>query len=316
MPSFHALLAVRDESDIIQECLTALLKWADSIFIFDTGSIDSTWEIINEMAISNKAIVPLKKDNVYFSENLVRGWLFHSAREKMQDGDWFLRVDADEFHHISPKEFAASYLNKNETLVFHQYYHFCLLESEAEHWLEGTENTNDRKMPIAQRRRWYFPLSYSEPRMCRYRTTMKWSANVSFPYNSGVIAKERLPIRHYPIRDLGQLKRRCTLRSVMHEDSNRAEGSFAHWVETDWKKYLTIDNAEGLKYWNPADPLELVHHTNHLGSKARQIYQKILHKTVIRYMDRKRGGWEAGDYPSLIPPNIISKLTQMLGAGN
>src|SRR5437762_68452 len=47
---FHALLPVRDEGDIIRQCLEHLLVWADSVYIFDTGSVDDTWEIAREIA--------------------------------------------------------------------------------------------------------------------------------------------------------------------------------------------------------------------------------------------------------------------------
>ena len=89
MPAFHALLQVRDEGDIIGQCLKHMLEWVDAVYVFDTGSVDETWDIINEIAAKDSRIKPLKQDNVYYSENLLRGWLFHQARQKMRDGAWF-----------------------------------------------------------------------------------------------------------------------------------------------------------------------------------------------------------------------------------
>jgi len=34
------MLPVRDEADIIGQCLEHLLRWADSIYVFDNGSVD------------------------------------------------------------------------------------------------------------------------------------------------------------------------------------------------------------------------------------------------------------------------------------
>jgi len=102
---FVCLLPVRDDADIIGQCLQRLLTWADAIYVFDTGSVDDTWEIVQDFAAKDKRVMPLKKDPVYFSETRLRGWLFHQARQKMRTGDWFLRVDADEFHHVLPPEF-------------------------------------------------------------------------------------------------------------------------------------------------------------------------------------------------------------------
>ena len=80
MPAFHALLPVRDEGDIIVQCLDHMLQWVDAVYVFDTGRIDQTWEIVNEMALKDSRIKPLRQDAVYYSENLLRGWLFHQAR--------------------------------------------------------------------------------------------------------------------------------------------------------------------------------------------------------------------------------------------
>jgi|GEM_PF-4294901 len=44
---FHSLLPVRDEADIINQYLQSFLTWADSIYVFDTGSVYNTWEIIH-----------------------------------------------------------------------------------------------------------------------------------------------------------------------------------------------------------------------------------------------------------------------------
>ena len=40
---FVVLLPLRDEADIIGQCLRHLLEWAGAIYVFDTGSVDETW---------------------------------------------------------------------------------------------------------------------------------------------------------------------------------------------------------------------------------------------------------------------------------
>lgn len=90
---FHTLLPVRDEADIIAQCLQHLLTWTDSIYVFDTGSVDDTWEIVQDFASKDKRIIPIKKEPVYFSDTKLRGYIFNVARQKMNDGDWFLRTE-------------------------------------------------------------------------------------------------------------------------------------------------------------------------------------------------------------------------------
>ena len=63
MPAFFALLPVRDEADIIGQCLDHALRWADEIYVFDTGSVDNAWEIVQEFASRDKRVVPMRKRN-------------------------------------------------------------------------------------------------------------------------------------------------------------------------------------------------------------------------------------------------------------
>jgi glycosyltransferase involved in cell wall biosynthesis len=317
MPAFHALLPVRDEGDIIAQCLDHMLQWVDAVYVFDTGSVDNTWEIINEMALKNLRIKPLRQDAVYYSENLLRGWLFHQARQKMRDGDWFLRVDADEFHHIPPPEFVKTRLRKHETIVWHQYYNFCLLESELTALATAEAIQSERAKPIEQRRRWWTPSLYSEPRLCRYRDSMKWPAAVSFPYNSGYVAQKRLPIRHYPHRDPMQLDRRCRLRAIMMEDKSisgkywtNVEGH--HWSQSEWRKFVTPDAQANLHFWEEGSDLPEVEYDNHLPGLAKRVPQYFLHRFFVRWLDRNRATWQEMNYPDKIPAEIIERLKEAL----
>jgi glycosyltransferase involved in cell wall biosynthesis len=313
MPAFHSLLPVRDERDIISQCLDHMLQWVDAVYVFDTGSVDNTWEIINEMALKDSRIKPLRRDAVYYSENLLRGWLFHQARQKMRDGDWFLRVDADEFHHIPPPEFVKTRLRKHETIVWHQYYNFCLLESEVAALATAEAIQSERAKPIAERRRWWTPSLYSEPRLCRYRDSMKWPAAVSFPYNSGYVAKTRLPIRHYPHRDPMQLDRRCRLRAIMMEDKSISGKYWTdvkghHWSQSEWRKFVTPDAQKNLHFWEEGAGLPEVEYDSHLASWTKRVPQYLLHRFFVRCLDRTRATWQESNYPDRIPADVAHRL--------
>jgi len=305
---------VRDEADIIGQCLDHLLTWSDEIFVFDTGSVDDTWEIVQDHATRDRRVVPLKKESVYFSETRLRGWMFDQARKQLKTGDWFLRVDADEFHHVPPPEFVESRLIPHETIVYHQYYDFVLRESELRLWENGGESLADRSRAIAERRRWYLPSVYAEPRLCRYRESMQWPPTVSFPYNAGYVAAERLPIRHYPHRDPVQLERRCRLRSVMFKDKAREEGSFGHWADQEWRKFITQDDEPGLLHWVPGEPLPAVHQTNHLATGPKRAVQRVVHAGLLPFLDRLRPGWPDDAVPQPIAPDVVQMLREELGS--
>jgi len=311
MPAFHCILPVRDEADIIGQCLTHLLRWANSIHIFDTGSVDDTWEIVQDFAGKDRRVVPLKKDPVYFSESRLRGWIFHQARKKMRHGDWFLRVDADEFHHVPPPEFVRTRLSKHETIVWHQYYDFRLIASEVAAWEMGKENLADRRRPIEDRRRFFTASVYSEPRLCRYRETMQWPISHSFPCNAGFQARERLPIRHYPHRDPVQLNRRCRLRAIMMADKEaRAHwtGDYHHWDEAEWRKFITPDNLPELQHWKPGSELPAICQTNHLKPPHIRLIQRVTHALCLPVLDRLRPAWPETGYPQKISDEVVARL--------
>lgn len=313
---FFCLLPVRDEGDIIAQCLDNLLRWSDAIYVFDTGSVDNTWEIAQEMALRDKRIVPLLREPVYFSETRLRGWMFHQARQQMRDGDWFLRVDADEFHHIPPPEFVRNYMHKHETIAYHQYYDFRLTDSEVKAWERCEETLVDRERPIEERRRHYTISTYAEPRLCRYRETMQWPETVSFPFNAGYVARERLPIRHYPHRDPVQLERRCRLRAVMMADAenrrNWSRPELHHWIEAEWRKFITPDNLPGLKYWEPGTELPLVHQTNHLRPPHVRAVQRVVHAFCLALLDQRHVGFSADVSPQPIESSIQEQLRAKL----
>jgi hypothetical protein len=233
----------------------------------------------------------------------------------MCDGDWFLRMDADEFHHVSPSDFVKTRMRKHETIAYHQYYNFCLLESEVADWEAGRETVADRRRPIAERRRWYVPSVYSEPRLCRYRSTMQWPPTVSFPFNAGYVARERLPIRHYPHRDPVQLERRCRLRAVMMADTeNRAlwKIDFHYWEESDWRKFITLNSHPELKYWAFGMELPATHFTNHLAKPHIRILQWATHRFLLPVLDRRRPSWPVDAYPQRIPAEVVIGLQEEL----
>ena len=307
---FHALLAVRDEADIIAQSLRHLLTWADAVYVFDTGSLDETWEIVLQFAADDERVIPLMKDAVFFSEKRLRGWMFHQARGRMREGDWFVRVDADEFHHVAPPEFIRTHMRRHETIAYHQYYDFRLTAKEVREWENGGETLADRARPIEERRRWFMVSKYSEPRLCRYRESMQWPETVSFPYNAGYLARERLPIRHYPHRDPVQLERRCRLRAVMMADSENACNE--HWREADWRKHICPNEAP-VQYWKPGSELPEPGFINHLAPWPTRAAQRVLHAGFLPVMDWFRAGYSGAAYPRRIPAQLNERLAEAQG---
>jgi hypothetical protein len=237
----------------------------------------------------------------------------------MRDGDWVVRVDADEFHHLLPPIFVRECMRSCETAAYHQYYDFCLTASEVRGWSVGLEGLADRARPIGERRRWFTISSYSEPRLCRYRSSMRWAPGCSFPFNAGFVAKARLPIRHYPHRDPVQMERRCRLRAAMMADAVNSvdwvRPDLHHWSEGDWRSFVVPNSLPGLMHWDPGTPLPQVNDPGHVSHWPKRTLQRIAHGALLPVLDRCRPTWPAGIQPRPLPGELAKRLTVALGDG-
>ena len=313
---FHALLILRDEGDIVAQALDHLLSWADTVVVLDTGSTDDTWDIIQERSRVDGRVVPMSHEPILFNDNL-RGYLFDRHRDRFNSGDWVLRVDADEVYHVPPPVFVAERLRRGESAVHLQWYYFRLTRREADDYESGRVDTlDDRRRPIGERRRFYKASTYAEPRMFRYRRSVRWPADASFPFNAGFVARERIPIRHYPHRDPMQMKRRFALREGQMRRNAHA-GS--HWKIDDWRDELVdasgVTDASGkpvktglagengidvgpLHHWAAGTPFPEVPLHNHLPPWRVRLQQRIVHPALIPVLDRTRARFDPAFRPT------------------
>ena len=93
----HGLMLVKDEADIVGATLEAAARWCDSIYVFDNGSSDGTWELIQAIAARDPRVVPYKQDAKPFRQSL-RGEIFRQFRDRAHPGDWWCILDGDEFY--------------------------------------------------------------------------------------------------------------------------------------------------------------------------------------------------------------------------
>lgn len=311
VPRFHGLMLVRDEGDIIQQCIEHWLTWCDRLHVLDTGSTDGTWDLVEQAHRLDARVVPFRKALVAYHAGL-RAWMFEHARREMEPGDWVLRADADEFYDVPPPSFVKR-LAPYESRIDLQWYFFRLTDRDVAAWNEGRETVEDRRRPIQDRRRFFTVPTYSEPRAFRYRRHMKWDLSCSAPYNMGITAAQRIPIRHYPHRDPDQMERRARLRNQMF----RLGGSGGHWNIKDWRSdvlYLDgrpgdvgrdgglaeVDGLTGRALeWRPGTKLPVVGPSpvDHVAKK------RLAYSVLVPLLDRVRRGSPAGyEPPPLEPP--------------
>jgi len=286
---FHAILCVRDEDDVIEESLNGFITWADEIHVFDSGSVDRTWEIVQEVALKEPRVRPVERREIWFSDQF-RGYCFDRVRERFDDDDWIARVDSDEFYHIPPPQFIKEYVSRYESCIYHQYYDFRLTVGEAARLSSLSNIEEERKYPVHLRRRFYTTGTYSEPRLCRYRSRMSWPSSHTFPVNAGIVARARIPIRHYPNRDPHQMQKRVRLRSAMI-GAGVNKGRFTevhHWRESDWRTHLIDDQSPLLRRFSEGDVLPVPISGDHLPSLGKRLLLRLFYRVGVRILDQAR----------------------------
>jgi glycosyltransferase involved in cell wall biosynthesis len=326
------ILTVREEGDVIAETLRGFLEWADELFIYDTGSLDETYQIIQDYECRYKGRITCCREEVLFKDP-IRGYVFALFRQRFRNGDWICMADADEIYHISPRIFLSTQCDSHEHAVFIQYYNFWFTTDHLRLWLSGEASLMDRSKPVFERLRHYMVgIHPGETRLFRYRSSMHWLPNEGCPRNSGFPAKEKIPVRHYPFRDPPQMIRRAALRKWMLENVWDAKTRMqSHW---NWNWFQTIknSNSDGVQFWQPGAEFPLVRRSDHLrpptSTKGQillflQRYNLILLRDIFRRraklatlrpsrisnearMQLEDEFRKAADWRAELPPHLIS----------
>lgn len=190
---------IKNEADIIRPFLEETSQWADRIFVYDNGSTDGTWEIVQSMA--SEVIVPWKSEDIPFHNDL-RSRVFNAFRHESEPGDWWCyRMDPDEFYVDDPREFLTIVPSQ-----FHVVYRKCLnyrvtIEDVDEYPFTG-DFSHDR--PFLQ---YFLPEWGIETRFIRYRDKLVWNEDKGTVYK-GITYPELIFARHYRWRSPQQIKMR------------------------------------------------------------------------------------------------------------
>jgi hypothetical protein len=296
---FHGLLLVRDEDDIIEETIRQAFKWIDTVWVLDTGSTDETPAILETLSREFHGLNFLGRHPLRFDQS-IRSFLFHEARNGFTEGDWIVKLDADEFYHIEPPEFVNRFVQPSFGVVDLTWYYFRLTEAEADAYESGNvDPVADRQRPISERRRYFKMATHREPRLFRYRETMRFAAKNNAPSFAGPVCPHPIPVRHYPHRDPLQMKKRFALRSAMMS-SGSSEGG--HWKSAEWRNDLVRNDGSEkpnsslatqaghtdgpLLYWN--ERRDLPDRTMHtLETKGfKQLIKRLYYPRLASIADR------------------------------
>jgi Glycosyl transferase family 2 len=237
------LCLVKNEADIMRLSLEESLRWCDRIFVFDNGSSDATWDITREVAARDRRVVPFKQDPKPFDDAL-RAEIFNEYRLEARAGDWWCRLDADEFYVDDPRTFLGSVSPANH-VVWGAWLQFFLTERDLDRFPAGSESEPPFVTPDFLPR--YYQAKGGEPRFFRHRDRLVWPAG-SWPAHLGLVEPRRIRVKHFQYRSPAQIQ--CRL------DTRRAAAAhgwehFGHSIQENWREKianansLTLDQGNG-----------------------------------------------------------------------
>ena len=198
----YSLCVVKNEADVVAHCLREASRWSNRIFVLDNGSTDDTWEAV--CACASDRIIPWKRDPCLFRESL-RGDLFNAFRQDARPGDWWCRLDADEFYVDDPREFLAQ-VPQSEHVVWGVEIAYYLTHRDVEAF--DFQLPSDQLLPMLR----YYSVRNSEQRFMRHRARLAWGPSDSWPSHMGLVHRRRIRYRHYKYRSPGQIERRLSTR--------------------------------------------------------------------------------------------------------
>ena len=223
-----AMCLVRNEADVIAQCLRAASAWSNAIFVYDNGSDDRTWEIVQDLARVIPRVIPFRQEKKPFADSL-RGEIFERYRFCAADGDWWCRLDADEFYIDNPRVF-LKHVSPLADVVWSASFQYYFTEKEAERYRLNPEAFADG-VPVEQKCR-HYRNDWSEPRFFRYHKSLIYDA-FDWPRPLGPSSPWRIRLKHFQYRSPDQISRRLATR---HD--SMAAGLFRHEKVPDWSSRI------------------------------------------------------------------------------
>jgi glycosyltransferase involved in cell wall biosynthesis len=252
MSRIHAICLVKNEGDVIAQTLQFASKFCHKIYVFDTGSIDDSWEQVEKS--KSDVVVPFRHEAIAFHDGL-RAEVFNAVRDRFETGDWLYILDADEFLAVDPRKAIQIAEREGAQQINTTQYNFHFTDVDWQNYQAGLES---RALPITERRR-YYRFTNIEQRLFRITPDLKWIEQPDAANPHGHMKPRglrklkkcsyRLPNCHYQYRDPEQIKLRLQTRRVAR-DSN--QHNFIHYqsLDTDmnWERYIAP--SQTLNYYN------------------------------------------------------------------
>ena len=247
------LCTVKNEGDIIYQCLEHSAGIYDIIFVTDNESWDDSREEIQRASTDFQNVVYLGEVGDKVSKE-VKWQIWETFRGHFSINDWWGILDADEFVEPNLREVVQRAQTEYADHIFGVLANFYYTESEVKDWMEGRETLADRERPIQERRK-YYRMHTTAPRLFRNLPWIRWNEDTNYPPYLSRRASEPAIYRHYQYRDVPQVKLRVETRSQPGIAEKEYDQN-PHWDRTEWRESISPDDAPYLIKHERGQPLQ------------------------------------------------------------
>ncbi len=232
----NAICVVKNEVDVLKETLLNAMKFCHRIYVFDNGSTDGTWELLQTMAIHHEQVEIAEQSNEVF-KNQLRNRVYNKYHHLYSDQDWWYILDADEMLTESPVPRLKAAMKRGKDCMYAWFAQFYFTDKDLEHYEQ-----EKIRAPVVERRR-YYRINWREVRFFKNNPDFCWPESITGripPFTNKFYADAPI-CRHYAERTPEQIEARVKLRE--HNPY-----SFFH-VKSKQPNYSWIKPAKGLFYY-------------------------------------------------------------------
>lgn len=266
-PSLWAIGMVKDENDIIGDCIDHALTICDRVFFLDNGSSDGSWETLQAKAAQYPDRCMVEQYHERFTDGAIRV-IYNRYHHELPPDHWWMKIDSDEFLLEDPRPILrrATAAGKDAVTVWQVQF----LYTDVDH-ARVTAGLDDPSRPIAERRR-HYRTDWRETRLWRNFPDQPWQdADLGYPEQVRSFHSEHPLNRHYQYRTPDQIGNRLALR--------KGSKFFSHVQTLDWADMVTP--ASKCSVWEPGTTPRIHHaeyYRNLAGQKLRAL-RRLLTRT-------------------------------------